>query len=136
MKVLSVRQPWTWFLINGGKDVENRNWYTHYRGPLAIHAGKKFDFNHWEWEEQYELLRHFGPIAGPNDVRGAVIGVVDLVDVVTDRECDSPWKADGFEFFCWKIANPRPLTTPVLLKGQLGLFDVPDDLLGLPKEGN
>ena len=38
MKVLSVRQPWAWAIIHGGKDVENRNWYTSFRGTLAIHA--------------------------------------------------------------------------------------------------
>ena len=45
MKVLSVRQPWAWAIIHGGKDVENRNWDTKFRGRLAIHAGKQFDIS-------------------------------------------------------------------------------------------
>lgn len=41
LRVLTVRQPWAWSLIEGGKDVENRsrNIAGSYRGPVAIHAG-------------------------------------------------------------------------------------------------
>ena len=43
VKALTVRQPWAWATIYGGKDVENRRWRTAYRGPLLIHAGKNAD---------------------------------------------------------------------------------------------
>lgn len=36
--VLSVRQPWAWLMVNNLKDVENRSWYTKFRGRLYIHA--------------------------------------------------------------------------------------------------
>lgn len=36
MRILSVRQPWAWALVDGWKDVENRSWRTAYRGPIAI----------------------------------------------------------------------------------------------------
>ena len=41
LRVLTVRQPWAWSLIEGGKDCENRvrNIAGSYRGPVAIHAG-------------------------------------------------------------------------------------------------
>jgi hypothetical protein len=26
VRVLTVRQPWAWAIIHGGKDAENRNW--------------------------------------------------------------------------------------------------------------
>lgn len=44
MRVLTVRQPWAWAIIHGGKDVENRtrNIAGDYRGPVAIHAGKEW----------------------------------------------------------------------------------------------
>jgi hypothetical protein len=35
IKALTVRQPWAWATIYGGKDVENRRWRTTYRGPAA-----------------------------------------------------------------------------------------------------
>jgi hypothetical protein len=40
MRALSIRQPWAWLIVHGFKPVENRDWATDYRGPLAIHAGK------------------------------------------------------------------------------------------------
>jgi len=42
MKALSVRQPWAWLIAHGLKPVENREWETHYRGPVLIHASKTF----------------------------------------------------------------------------------------------
>ena len=137
MKVLSVRQPWAWALIHGGKDVENRTWRTSYRGPLAIHAGSRFDMSKAEWhnlsvsptigEPWHSMARGYN--AQSDHVLGAIIGIVDLVDCLPSWQCDSPWKADP-DYFCWKVANPRALEVPVLIKGQLGLFDVPDALLG------
>ena len=38
LKVLVVRQPWAWLIVNGYKDIENRSWRTRYRGALLIHA--------------------------------------------------------------------------------------------------
>ena len=38
---LSVRQPWAWALLFGGKDVENRTWSTRHRGRIWIHASKR-----------------------------------------------------------------------------------------------
>ena len=45
MKAITVRQPWAWAILHGGKDVENRtrNIAGSYRGPLVIHAGLALD---------------------------------------------------------------------------------------------
>lgn len=40
MKALSLRQPWPWFILKGGKDLENRGWTSSYRGPVLIHSSK------------------------------------------------------------------------------------------------
>jgi hypothetical protein len=40
MKALSIRQPWAWLILNAGKDIENRDWLTRFRGPFLIHASK------------------------------------------------------------------------------------------------
>jgi|ERR1700758_4475866 hypothetical protein len=43
MKVIVIRQPWAWLIVNGFKDIENRSWRTRYRGPLMIHpSGGRF----------------------------------------------------------------------------------------------
>lgn len=143
MKVLSVRQPWAWAIIHGGKDIENRNWKTPFRGRLAIHAGTKFDLAQWEFESM--AMNNYGPLWAAmchrfiatydfigNEPRGAIIGTVEVVDCITDRLCDSPWKAEGDDFYCWLLANPVALREPIPMKGQLGLWDVPDSLIEEP----
>ena len=37
---LSIRQPWAWLIVNGHKDIENRDWPTVFRGELLVHAGQ------------------------------------------------------------------------------------------------
>lgn len=37
---LSIRQPWAWAIVTVGKDIENRCWYTKFRGRVLIHAAK------------------------------------------------------------------------------------------------
>lgn len=106
MKALTVRQPWASHLVHSGKDVENRTWPTYYRGPLVIHAGQRVD-------------EAAPPFDGPLP-RGALIGVVDLVDVVGDHP--SPWAEPGQ--WHWVLANPRPFPRPISYRGRLGLFEL------------
>lgn len=40
IKGLTISQPWASLIASGEKPVENRGWFTNYRGPLAIHAGQ------------------------------------------------------------------------------------------------
>lgn len=136
MRAITVRQPWAWAIMHGGKDVENRtrNIAGSYRGPLVIHAAKtgaSFDSTH--------------PTLWPFDARhvfGVALGVVDLVEVhngdciaiETYREgfeqriemC-SPW-AEGNRHHLI-LANPRPFPEPIPYKGALGLWNFPDELL-------
>lgn len=141
MKVLSVRQPWAWAIIHGGKNVENRDWPTKFRGRLAIHAGKQFDIGKHDWQDY--LQGEYGEpwasmaqtyskelLAYRSVVRfGAIIGTVEVYDCVPDTQCDSPWKADGYQFYCWLLRHPVALREPIPMAGRLGLWDIPDSLL-------
>lgn len=40
VKALTIRQPWASLIAAGVKTIETRSWWTRYRGPIAIHAGK------------------------------------------------------------------------------------------------
>jgi len=139
MKTLTVQPHWADAIIHGPKRVENRTWWTRYRGPLAIHAGQTID------PASRDLLAAVGFQIDEDAPRGAVIGVVDLVDVV--RFDAAQTSLDGFPEgydladdplatgpFCWMFRNPRPLREPIPLRGMPGLFDVDLDLLlELPK---
>jgi hypothetical protein len=92
VRILTVRQPWAWAIIHGGKDVENRvrNVAGDYRGPVAIHAGLTWDgspYDHRLIREAHVRLRDAGDGLGLIDRErqhmdpgtGHILGVVDLV---------------------------------------------------------
>jgi activating signal cointegrator 1 len=41
MNALTLHEPWASLIAYGWKEVETRDWYTSYRGPLAIHAAHR-----------------------------------------------------------------------------------------------
>lgn len=112
MKVLTVKQPWAWAIIHAGKNIENRGWRTRYRGPLAIHAGARM--------HTYTEMPHRAPPVPDDLVFSAIIGMVDLVDVVEASR--SKWFEGEFG---WVLRNPRPLRRPIPCGGRLGLWTLP-----------
>lgn len=119
MKALSIRQPWAWLIVAGIKPVENRTWRTHYRGPLVIHAGK-----HPASETIERIERRFGVSIPREQLQfGGIVGVVELVDVVTTSHSSFYTGPYG-----WVLQNPRCVKF-VPWRGQQGLFDVPDDVI-------
>ncbi|MGC8781224.1 MAG: ASCH domain-containing protein [Anaerolineae bacterium] len=124
MKTLSIRQPWADLIIQGRKTLELRTWTVKYRGPLAIHASQTV--------EREACLAHG---LDPDLVTaGAVIGVVDLVEIVeldaasyaartAEHLDDAPW--NGGPLYGWRLENPRPLSEPLPMRGRMGLFEVP-----------
>ncbi len=53
LQAISIRQPWAWLVVNGYKDIENRDWKTDYRGRILIHVGRQMDP---QWGGQ---MRHY-----------------------------------------------------------------------------
>lgn len=127
MKAISVQQPWAELILQGRRTLELRTYAPRYRGPLAIHAAQKV-------KATASALYGLNPAELP---RGAVLGVVDLVDVIELTEesyeatrgehlCPGPWEPG---FVGWRLARPRRLAQPVSLPGRQGLFTVDDRLL-------
>lgn len=102
LRALSLKQPWAWLVVNGYKEIENRNWQTHHRGPLLIHASmSKEDFN----EEELHYIRRDYRVVVPTELEiGGIVGVVDVVDCVTEHR--SKWFSGGYG---WVLDNPRRL---------------------------
>lgn len=124
MIALSVRQPWAWLIVNGIKTVENRTWATKYRGPLLIHASKTFALTQIDLSElRRDFHTEFGIIIPEPLPTGGVVGVVDLVDCVTEctDEIDADWHEEGCYAFILRNAKPLPYKP---LSGRLGLFTV------------
>ncbi len=131
MKALSIRQPWAWLIIHGGKDIENRSWHTKHRGRFLVHAASgmtRLEYNYVAGQgETVGFLEdcglHVKLPAFEELQRGGIIGSVDLVDSVDTS--DSPWYV-GQKAFVLKDPLPLPFTP---LKGRLNFFDVPDEMV-------
>jgi hypothetical protein len=132
MKALSIHQPWAWAILHAGKNVENRAWPTHYRGPLLIHASKSLA----SLETQNPTFWQ-GVLGVPLPAResltfGAILGIVDVVGCVKigpggdlGTFGKSVWAEEGL--YGWVLGNPRPFATPISYRGAQQLFDVPDE---------
>lgn len=126
MKALSIRQPWAWLIIHGGKDIENRSWPTRLRGRFLVHAAKGMTGE--EYCDGLEFAMRVGDIRLLRDFPtsqemqqnwcGGIIGSVELVDCVDTS--DSPWYMGEKGFV---LRNPCPLPFQPL-KGRLGFFNV------------
>ena len=116
---LSIRQPWAWLVVNGWKNIENRDWPTRVRGPILIHAGKTM--TRADYEACLLFMAGFTcleiPAPGCLD-RGGIVGRATILDCVTQH--NSEWFTGQYGFV---LADQKPLPfTPC--KGALGFFKV------------
>lgn len=129
-RALSIMQPWAWCIVGPlAKDIENRDWRTSYRGPVAIHAGKKMEglplidlrngdhpvtgermeAKPWNWSSFISMSQ--------GDACGGIVGVAEIVDCVDAS--DSEWFVGRYGFV---LANARPVPF-IPVTGALGFFD-------------
>lgn len=128
---LSVRQPWAWAIIHGGKDIENRSLaavrhgMTH--GRICIHAAK--GMTRREYEAAAAFMCGFGVRCPPPAqlLRGAIIGTVEVVDIVDHSS--SPWFMGPLGLV---LAGAEPCT-PLYLPGALGYFHWQRMILSRPE---
>jgi ASCH domain-containing protein len=116
MKAISIRQPWAQLVIEGIKDIENRNWFTKYRGKLYIHAAKTFE------RDAAEQLLISHPhlkqiIFDSTKLLGCVIGHVEMKNCVQFHP--SEWFQGKYGFV---LQGPKKMK-PYYIKGKLNIFD-------------
>lgn len=148
MKAISLWNPWAFLMAVGAKKNETRSWGTGYRGPLAIHAAKKWNSELLEmcrqepfvstlsmerpnqggsffFDDMLENILHFG----------CIVAVVDLYDCQEIRFHNRPhgnelYFGDYTEGrFMWMTQNVRRIANPIPFKGKQGFFDIPDALI-------
>ena len=146
MKCISLWQPWASLIAYEKKLVETRSWATSYRGPIAIHAAKR-----WTREEQ-EICKTepfktalrgitlpFGAIIATATLadclpmggsKGEVAFFYDWVKNLSDTESDFGFY--DYDRFGWIFENVQRLPEPIPYKGAQGLFEVYDNLFGIP----
>lgn len=157
MKAITLTQPWATLVACGEKRIETRSWYTHYRGPIAIHAAQRFP----SWAQDFaracdpcrEALkrqltsRNIGGDKWPHYLPlGAVVGFAVLeavgptetifdVSRAWSPPLDTPQERSLGDYtpgrYAWLLNHIVPLVPPIEAKGARGLWDwtPPDSLL-------
>ena len=118
---LSVRQPWAWAIIHGGKDIENRSWRSdnpgvRFRGDFCVHAAS--GMTKAEYEDAADTMAFLGVECPPPAelLRGGIIGVATVADIVTDH-------ASGWFFGPKGLLLTRARAVEFVgVGGQLGFF--------------
>lgn len=121
MRALTVKQPWAAAIAHGPKRVENRTRPippAHVGTQILIHASAAEDDNALPREMVRQWPQHFR----------AIVAVATLAGCHRDEGCCRPW---GFpDTWHWELADVRALQHPPRpVRGQLGLWTVPDDVL-------
>lgn len=132
LRALTLLRPWPTLIMRHGKDVENRPMQTHYRGPLIIHAGLRYDFDGVDDVRGILDAATFRDLLAADHDPGFV-GVVDVVDCHRGRDrytggnaaacACGPWAYD--DYWHWVLARPRPFSSLMPGPGAQGLFRPP-----------
>lgn len=142
MKTISIKQPWSFLICSGIKDIENRTWNTNYRGRVLVHASATISTKQLTWEQSSELAEY----PDIELIKSAIIGSVEIVDCVINHP--SIWAEKTHEFcieqklitYNWVLANPVLFAEPILnVKGKLSFWEYPmteDEYYNRAKIGN
>jgi hypothetical protein len=150
MKCLSMKPWWLWSVMHAGQRILSRNWMAvpDYRGPLLLHASAGKGGQAAYGDDWLKMARAFAtmglPITPPprEDLpRSAILARARLDGVIRTEEDFASYAANvpgGAEQRWWwydrvglVLADVEILAAPIPMKGTLGLFDVPDDVLGV-----
>lgn len=125
IRAISLWQPWASAIALDRKHFETRGWGTTYRGPLAIHAAKR-----WCAECRAMHQGQWTANGFPSDLPfGAIVALVELTDceptVRVLREItpsEEVWGNYASGRFAWRLGNIRPLREPIPMKGKQGFW--------------
>ena len=121
VKALSVRQPWAWLIVNGYKDIENRDWkwMPSFTGELYIHAS--LGCTRAEYCDAVEFAHSIDPSirVPPLEAleRGGLVGKVVVEGAVLRSR--SPWFVGRIGLV---LSKPETLDF-IRCKGKLGFFE-------------
>jgi hypothetical protein len=128
MKALTIIQPYAELIAKGSKLVENREWFTPYRGQIAIHAGMGKRYDGYSVDE---MCQNYG-VPMSDIVFGAVIAKAKIVaclhiDAINKLgpEHDFGWVKDHSHThgtYCWILDEIKRIE-PIYIKGALGLWE-------------
>lgn len=138
MKAVSLTQPWATLVATGAKKLETRSWRTYHRGPLVIHAARRFHNAARAvcYTEPFaETLQRAGFYEAFELPTGAIVGIVTLIGCISTGQALEGIDPAEHAFgdyrtgrFAWQLTQAVQLAQPIACKGALGLWTVPDEI--------
>jgi hypothetical protein len=138
LKCLALMQPWASLIVHGFKRYETRSWNPKHRGPLLIHASRRFNpaARNLATQQPFLACLQEAGYKSVNDLPiGAIVGIVNLVDVApveivapaldtTERQFGdySPGR------YASLLAGATPIK-PIQVGGRLGIYNCPKDAM-------
>lgn len=109
LKALSIRQPWAWLILHGGKDIENRTWFTTFTGTVLIHASKGMTPDDYEAATVFcngldMEIKRFPSFNSPQLRFGGIVGSVEILRCAQSHL--SPWFTGPYGLV---LKNPQVL---------------------------
>jgi hypothetical protein len=138
VKAWSLWQPWASLWLSPCKIHETRSWPLNYRGPLLVHATKHIEFKSVSPDLEDILDSEFGPHWGTDLPRGALIGLVEVVDCVRTVNAELGATAEDVACGDWTPGRYAIKRSPVVKKfawpipyrgKQRNPFDVSDEIV-------
>ena len=143
-KAISLWQPWAHLIAIGAKRYETRSWKTSYRGPMAIHAGRRWTYRMFQqcWDDPFhDILRRAGCRFRPSipggfvptlDLDfGAIIAIGELIDIVPTQDVVpqlGPQEVAFGDFrhdrYAWLYEHIHRLPEPIPWSGRQGIFNL------------
>ncbi len=130
IKALTLWQPWAHCVMKRLKEYETRSWYTSYRGPLAIHAGKT-DTGRAIWEAMRKSALSGQELPEWSELlRGYILGTVTLVDCIPTYRLHHLSDQErtlgdfGPDRYAWKLSDPDVFDEPKEWLGKQGLWSI------------
>ena len=128
LRAISIQQPWLDFILEAGKDVENRDRDPHYTGPLLLHQSSTLaDFEpvmrrllerNLVTDRVVHILQRWYCAYGKPE--SAIVGIANLAEVTANSE--SPWAdEDEYQFV---LQHSTRLAEPVPYLGRPYFFKV------------
>jgi hypothetical protein len=139
IKGLTISEPWATKIAGGEKFVENRSWFTSYRGWLAIQSGQGSQYLTRAELRAYPVghiiaVTRLTACVSIADVRYQAKYKISAQDFVPGTK--RTWgEVSAHEFTegpcCLILENTFKLPEPVRFKGSLGLWSIPDDVVAI-----
>lgn len=135
---LTLHQPYATLVACGAKSIETRSWATSYRGPLLIHAARRWNaeieadccrsaraLREYGWQPADGVTRAVAGWSWPETL-GHVLAVVNLVSCrpapVPPEGLNGEFGLYGAGRFGWYLEDIVPIDPPVPHKGMQGIW--------------